>query len=106
MSAWGSLEAEFRGESSFISVESVSANLPTGSEDGPTVREIDGGVVVDGRLRDVHDEVDSPAVLAWFVSNAQWCDSASLLWDLDREAKYRYRYTRENGIEKLRGILD
>lgn len=109
MSQWGSLDAEFRGE--HVSLETIAGEFkdreaPTGSEDGPSVSLHDGAVCVDGRLRDVSDEEDSFAVLAWFTKHCYWADEATLVWDLDRGPKYRYRYTRVEGLERIKGVLD
>jgi hypothetical protein len=109
VSQWGSIDAEFRGE--HVSLELIAGEFedreaPTGSEDGPAISEHGGTVYVDGRLRDVSDEEDSFAVLAWFTKHCHWADEATLLWDLDRGPKYRYRYTREGGMERTKGVLD
>lgn len=109
MSIWGTLDAEFHGGSEWVK-PNIERGLedrsgPTGSESGPHVWEYEGAVCVDGRLRDVRDEMDSPAVLAWFTEHAQWCDKATLVWEIDSGPRYRYIY--EDGVlRKLRGVLD
>jgi hypothetical protein len=78
--------------------------MPTGSESGPTIHDLEGETWVEGRLRDVTDW-DAPAALAWFLDVCEWCDEAYLTWDLDRGPKYRYEW-RNREVRKLRGVLD
>jgi hypothetical protein len=107
MSWWGTLEAEFRGGNP--SRDFIAADVPTGSESGPSVSTVDRDgapvVWVEGRLRDVDDTHTSPAVLAWFTAQAQWCDEADLLWELDAGPRYRYEW-RDGELRKLKGVLD
>lgn len=106
MSTWGTLTAEFDSVQWGADLDRwAREGMPTGSEYGPSVFvKSDDVVVVDGRLRDVSD-MDSPAVLAWFVSRCEWSKSAYLTWDVDRGPRYRYVY-KDGQVVKLRGILD
>jgi hypothetical protein len=109
MSIWGSLDAEFHGAGGYvkanIELELEDRTGPTGSEDGPTLSEHNGAIYVSGRMRDVADETDSFEVLAWFMRHAQWCDKATLEWEIDSGPRYRYVY--EGGeLRKLKGVLD
>lgn len=126
MSMWGGIDAEFRPSLRKPSdladhikgeIDEHAIHAPTGSESGPDVRvgERDGKrtVVVEGRLRDVHDFPDSPMVLAWFCRHAEWCEWATLEWELDSGERYEYRYGPWPEIEHhelrrihQRGVLD
>jgi hypothetical protein len=112
VSRWGTLEASFNTRSTLPDADTIRAELesrdpiaPTGSEDGPSVHGDKDGIYVQGRLRDVCDDEDSAKVLAWFVRHARWCESATLLWDLDGGPRYRYEW-RDGGLRKLKGVLD
>lgn len=106
MSTWGTLTARFVGPA----VESIDdGRIPRGSEGGPTVSEWEGAVHVEGRLRDVEDLVDSPAVLAWFAATCGeriGIKSAALTWEIDRGPRYRWVWTPLGGLQRLRGVLD
>lgn len=106
MSNWASLDAEFwpTKNPNLLAIANVEENLPKGSETGPSVRKTNGRIYVSGRLRDMND-VDSPGVLAWFVSNAQWSSKATLELDFDYGPKYRYEWEK-GALIKLKGILD
>lgn len=105
MSTWGTLEAQFAASDDLITEDLVMQNVPTGSETGPSCHLIKGTLYVRGRLRDV-DDLDSPEVLAWFLSICQWNpETASLVWDVDDGPRYRYEW-RDGGLRKLRGVLD
>jgi hypothetical protein len=107
MSQWGTLEASFvpwEGGATAL-LASVQDSVPTGSEDGPSVREREGVVYVYGRLRDVSDMADSFAVVAWFLGVCEWATTGDLLWDLDNGPRYRYEW-RDGTLRKLRGVLD
>lgn len=109
MSTWGTIDAEFRGAGDYlkgnIERELEGRTGPTGSEGGPKVWEFEGAICVDGRLRDVDDIEDSPAVLAWFTRHARWCDEAKLLWEIDGGPRYRYEF-KDGALRKLKGVLD
>jgi len=107
MSHWGSLDAEFHGKA--VSRWMIEEGLPTGSESGPTIYEPTpdaGRWWVEGRLRDVQDFRDSPAVLAWFVRVCDWADRAELKWRLDVGLSYWFTYTADDGLRRQRGVLD
>lgn len=108
MSIWGSIDASFEGDQLQLSEDDLRRGMPTGSEEGPRAH-VDGhNVWVDGRLRDVTDMADSPAVLAWFASVCEGfgrVDHAELMWEIDGGPRYRWQFD-SNGLRRLRGVLD
>jgi hypothetical protein len=123
VSMWGEIDAVFKpsiGKPEDLlkqlkrEIDEREPYAPTGSESGPDVRlSYDKAtVMVIGRLRDVHDFPDSPMVLAWFCRHADWCEWATLEWELDSGERYAYRYGPWPDIEhhELRriqkGVLD
>lgn len=103
MSVWGQLDARFLGPYARVGED----DLPRGSEGGPNVHRKPGEVWVEGNLRDVSDEVTSPLILAWFIKCAAYsAKCAELMWTVDGGPRYRYRITPEQGLAKLKGVLD
>lgn len=113
--SWGQIEATFSGpqwpepdpEGWRVYVQ---RELPLdNSEEALHVNLLDaeGGpyVYVYGRSRGVADQVDSPAVLAWFVKHADGCHAADLVWEIDDGPRYRYVWEKGE-LRKLRGVLD
>lgn len=124
MSQWSGLSAEFhlRPEETEESGQKILNHIchgsPTGSEiardspDGFDCYEYEGRRSIwldERRLRDYGDP-DTPGALAWFAKACLTWDpeitSASMTIDVDSGPRYRFEWTREKGLIKLRGVLD
>lgn len=122
MSSWGTIDAHFSIDDPEMraalakelseAVEQRDPQMPTGSEGGPNVHDLEESraVWVEGNLRDMHDTEDSPEVLAWFVRT---CTSvlygayyATLMWEIQGDGP-RYRYEWDGrALKKIKGVLD
>lgn len=128
MSSWMNLDATFEGDGRvFLGEDNVKRDLPTGSEGGPSVygkwehdqdeiaamTEEERALVaepyrvtwhVSGGLRDMRD-LDSFAVMAWFVGLAQWSMSAHIEFEVQGGARYEYKWD-GCALHRVRGLLD